>query len=75
MEHKMYEQKKKQLRQIFYQMDRNGDGNLQKNEIEMFLADANPELGEDERIQLTEEIISNFDRNNDDMISLDEFAD
>lgn len=41
----------------------------------MFLADANPELGEDERIQLTEEIISNFDRNNDDMISLDEFAD
>jgi Ca2+-binding EF-hand superfamily protein len=32
-------------------------------------------LGEEEAAQLTEEIMSNLDQNNDGVISLDEFAD
>ena len=67
-EQKFYEQKKRDLRSVFMQLDRNGDGNIQAEEIMQYLIDDN-QLPEEEADQLTQEILSNLDQNRDGVIS------
>jgi Ca2+-binding EF-hand superfamily protein len=55
-------------------LDRDGSGTIEPEEIMNYLIAENG-LGEEEAAQLTEEIMSNLDQNNDGMISLEEFSD
>ena len=55
-------------------LDRDGSGTIEPEEIMNYLIAENG-LGEEEAAQLTEEIMSNLDQNNEGMISLEEFSD
>lgn len=55
-------------------LDRDASGTIEPEEIMNYLIAENG-LGEEEAAQLTEEIMSNLDQNNDGMISLEEFSD
>ena len=55
-------------------LDRDAYGTIEPEEIMNYLIAENG-LGEEEAAQLTEEIMSNLDQNNDGMISLEEFSD
>ena len=73
-EQKFYEKKKRDLRDVFTALDRDQSGSIEPEELMSYLVQENG-LGEEEAAQLTEEIMSNLDQNNDGQISLDEFAD
>jgi len=55
-------------------LDRDASGTIEPEEIMNYLIAENG-LGEEEAAQLTEEIMSNLDQNNDGLISLEEFSD
>ena len=66
--------KKTELKQVFAELDTNHDDRIDAPELINYLMVKN-NLGEEEAAQLTEEILTNLDQNNDGVISLAEFSD
>ena len=62
------------MRIVFNELDTNNDDRIDAPELINYLMVKN-DLGEEEAAQLTEEILTNLDSNNDGVISLAEFSD
>ena len=73
-EQRFYEKRKEELRAAFIEIDTDGSGTVDPEEITQYLILKN-QVGQEEAHQMSEEIMANLDENQDGSISLDEFAD
>ena len=60
------------LAQEFKELDRNGDGRIDRNEMDYYLA--NRGIDDEHRSQIVDEIFEKLDRDDDGMVDLVEFS-
>ena len=72
-ENKFYEQKKRDLEQIFHEFDRDGNGFLDKDEMANVVYQNNG-VSEEDAFQIAAELVAHLDVNHDGRLSMEEFA-